>query len=677
MRALAASSIALLALAWLACSDAPRDAVPRAESDSGANQKASSEPVARRGPPLPAFEGATLDGQPLSLGSLLGKRLILFGFNPDREESRHLAAAMSAVASERAAHNFEIVAVAAAESPSAARSFLEAHGIDGPALYDPSGTLAGRLRIPNPVFLVFADAEGSILNQLSGFSAEPESAQQVERMLRDMLRLPTAESASAAPPGVRPNAPLFSATRMDGGAPFRLAEQAGRPTVLVFFLHTCPHCHSALRVYKDALATISEEKRPTLVGISVLDRPLSVDPMLKELGLDFFPVYVDPDSSIRSAYGALSGVPAIILIDAEGKIAGRTTGWRDDRDPPLARMRLAQIAGLPVPMLLHKTGYSGSEFCGVCHAQAEATWNLTNHASAYDTLVRHGADAKGECVSCHVVGFAKDGGYDLAHPEPALEDVGCETCHGRGGPHLSPDHVKDHQYEAACKTCHNPEHSLGFDYASFLPQVSHAANLQVLALPEAEREKLLTGRKKPRSNLLPTTADYVGSAACQSCHAQEHATWSQHPHANAHATLAAKGEAGNADCLVCHTTALGRPGGFAADAKAEDHPQLAAVGCESCHGPGGEHVKPESTKRGSIVSLGDKCDSCVILQICGSCHDDANDPGFEFEVLDKIEKQRHGTIEAGTGKPLGAKQAALPAATALGLLSHALAEPRS
>ena len=43
----------------------------------------------------------------------------------------------------------------------------------------------------------------------------------------------------------------------------------------------------------------------------------------------------------------------------------------------------------------------------------------------------------------------------------------------------------------------------------------------------------------------------------------------------------------------------------------------------------------------------------MILQICGGCHDDANDPGFEFEVLDKIEVQRHGTIEAGTGKPLG------------------------
>ena len=55
---------------------------------------------------------------------------------------------------------------------------------------------------------------------------------------------------------------------------------------------------------------------------------------------------------------------------------------------------------------------------------------------------------------------------------------------------------------------------------------------------------------------------------------------------------------------------------------------------------------------GSILSLGDKCDSCVILQICGRCHDDANDPGFEFEVQEKIDRIRHATIEAGTGKPL-------------------------
>ena len=39
----------------------------------------------------------------------------------------------------------------------------------------------------------------------------------------------------------------------------------------------------------------------------------------------------------------------------------------------------------------------------------------------------------------------------------------------------------------------------------------------------------------------------------------------------------------------------------------------------------------------------------MILQICGGCHDDANDPGFEFEVQEKIERQRHGTIPPSSG----------------------------
>ena len=82
-------------------------------------------------------------------------------------------------------------------------------------------------------------------------------------------------------------------------------------------------------------------------------------------------------------------------------------------------------------------------------------------------------------------------------------------------------------------------------------------------------------------------------------------------------------------------------GGFPADGKAALHPSLAGVGCESCHGPGGDHAAQGAPKRGSIVSLADKCDSCVILQVCGSCHDPANDPGFEYEVKQKIEAQRH------------------------------------
>ncbi len=256
-----------------------------------------------------------------------------------------------------------------------------------------------------------------------------------------------------------------------------------------------------------------------------------------------------------------------------------------------------------------------------------------------------------------MVGLGKSGGFDLATKSPELEDVGCESCHGRGGPHLSPDFVTANDYESACVACHDTKHSLGFDYASFVPQISHVANAAILALPAAERDKILAERGGVRKNLLPTSAEYVGSDACTSCHASEHETWASNPHAKAVATLEAKGEAANPECLACHTTAFGKPGGFPTDAAVGDHPDLAKVGCESCHGPGGNHVAEGAKKLGTIVSLGDKCDSCVILQICGSCHDDANDPGFNFEVQDKIDRVRHGTIEAGTGKPLDGKAA--------------------
>jgi len=146
-------------------------------------------------------------------------------------------------------------------------------------------------------------------------------------------------------------------------------------------------------------------------------------------------------------------------------------------------------------------------------------------------------------------------------------------------------------------------------------------------------------------------AAHVGSDACRSCHAEEFETWAAGPHAGATATLAKSGKDREQSCLKCHTTGFGRTGGFPPTGNPTDHPDLARVGCESCHGPGAEHVAESSVKRGSIVALGDKCESCVILQICGTCHDADNDPGFKFEVQRKIDEIRHGALASGSGHP--------------------------
>ncbi len=651
-------------------------------SEPAAATETSSVPAPpRQERPLPAFTGVTLDGEPFSVSDLLGRRALLFLFDPDAREAAAAAAAVRRVAAARGSHNFDVVGIALNAGAERTRAFAGEHDLDFRILDDPAAAIAIRIGLRAPVAMIGVDAEGYVPFAVMAPPPEtPDAAEIVESQLREALRLPPARVALEPTLGVRPEAPAFEAERLEGGERFALESLRGRPIVLIFFLSTCPHCHHALEFLKSELPKLPEEQRPQLIGVSVAGSPSAVADHMKEEGLDFFPVLLDLDGALRAKYGVVAGVPDTFVIDATGTIVSRIRGWRDDRDPALLRMRLARIAKQPVPLLLHSTGYSGSEACGVCHEKEHDTWSLSSHAQAFDTLVRHGADANPECVGCHVVGFGKPGGYTISPRTPDFENVGCETCHGRGGPHLSPGFVTAGHYEPVCVACHDQKHSLGFEYASFLPRISHAANAALAELPLEKRRALLAGRAGPRSGLLPTNADYVGSDACRSCHEKEFATWVASPHGNSFASLEAKGEANNPTCQRCHVTAQGLPGGFpaqASDATAKsseapaEYADLARVGCESCHGPGGAHVGENAPKIGTIVSLGDKCDSCVILQICGGCHDQDNDPGFEFAVQGKIEKQKHGTIEASATR--GAGSAATPGHESgmLGALDHA------
>jgi peroxiredoxin len=634
-------------------------AAPPAVAKTAAPDPAAKPVSARRARapgerPLPAFSGWTLDNQRFEVSSLLGRRLLLFFFNPEVKEASVVAQILQPIAALRGKHNFQIVGMAEASNRTRAAEFARSHGFDFPIVDDSSAAISQKLGLRVPVALLGVDAEGYVTFGLGQFAVdEPGAARAIEEQIREALRLPA--RAAEAEPGFAnlPPAPGFRAPQLYAKEDFDLAAQRGKPVILIFFLHTCPHCHELLGFLKEYLPKLPEDKRPQLVGLEISGRTESVREQLRTDGFDFFPVVFDPDGKIRAAYGVFAGVPDTFLIDAEGRIVHRLRGWERAQHEALLRMRLAKLGGAPVPMLLRSKGYSGNDVCGVCHELEHETWTYTKHATAFDTLVTHGADADPECIGCHVVGYDEPGGFKSARETPELEHVGCESCHGRGGPHLSPDFAKDGNYQTACGTCHNPTHSLGFEYASFLPRISHAANAAIAKLPPEQKRERLAALGAKRKDLLPTNAVYVGSEACRGCHPAEHETWSHSPHANAVETLAAVRKQANPDCLHCHTTGFGRPGGFPEKALPAQHPDLAAVGCESCHGPGGDHVAEGATRIGTIVSLGDKCDSCVILQICGACHDDANDPGFDFEVKQKIEKQRHGTLEPGTGKPKG------------------------
>ncbi len=641
-------------------------------------QAPATPPPPRREPPLPGFEGVTLDGKPLTARDLLGRRALLFFFNPDVAEAGPAADAVARIAGESAANNFAIFGVALGKGGSRAREFATQHRLDFPIVDDASGGVAASLQLRAPVALIGADGDGYVVFVHGGISPGdvPDAAAAVETQLRESLRLPALAQTSLEPTlGTRSPAPAFSAERLEGGGRIDLASLRGKPVVLVFFLYTCPHCHHALAFMKTELAKIPEAARPALIGVSVSGSASAVQAQLKSDGLDFFPVVVDNDHALRTAYGVMGGVPDIFVIDAQGGVVVRVQGWRDDRDPALMRMWLAKLAGQPVPMLLHATGYSGSDACGVCHEAETTTWLLTQHASAFDTLVRHSAAAKPDCVGCHVVGFEKTGGYTISPPATHLEDVGCESCHGRGGPHLS---ARTSFARGTTSRC-----------ASAATTRSTRSASRTRSSCPGSRTPRTRGSQRCRSRRSRSCSPSAARRAGRCCQ-QRPPTSARRPAAPATrrssrpgrssrtptslASLEKKGATQKLDCLSCHTTAMGRPGGFPKDGKPADHADLARVGCESCHGPGGDHVKPDAPRVGTIVSLTDKCGSCVILQICGTCHDDENDPGFEFEVEKKIEAQKHGTIEPSATR--GAEPSAardVPSASWVGSLERGFA----
>jgi hypothetical protein len=111
----------------------------------------------------------------------------------------------------------------------------------------------------------------------------------------------------------------------------------------------------------------------------------------------------------------------------------------------------------------------------------------------------------------------------------------------------------------------------------------------------------------------PSGATYVGAEACSNCHPSAFETWQGSKHAHALDSLLPDERFLDPDCLQCHSTGMGFRSGYAGKDKT---PALARVGCESCHGPGSEHVaKFGRSKLATQVQ-------------CLQCHDAENSPHF-------------------------------------------------
>jgi len=132
---------------------------------------------------------------------------------------------------------------------------------------------------------------------------------------------------------------------------------------------------------------------------------------------------------------------------------------------------------------------------------------------------------------------------------------------------------------------------------------------------------------------------FVGDETCRDCHEAAFPIWEKSKHHDALATLEKKGKALHLDCVGCHVTGWQQPSGVCRIDKLEGHGQ---VGCESCHGPGSNHV--EDPQKSNIANLKSP-------QVCVGCHDHENSPSFDFEkYLAQITGKGHGDGTRAEGK---------------------------
>lgn len=115
----------------------------------------------------------------------------------------------------------------------------------------------------------------------------------------------------------------------------------------------------------------------------------------------------------------------------------------------------------------------GSASCKECHSKHFDFWQLTAHARAFETLQHKNQANNTECIACHRTLEPKKqkilpkNKTFLLNLTDNLKNVGCESCHGAGGSHVTdPSKYKMVRavLESTCRTCHTEERDDSFDY---------------------------------------------------------------------------------------------------------------------------------------------------------------------------------------------------------------------
>jgi predicted CXXCH cytochrome family protein len=115
--------------------------------------------------------------------------------------------------------------------------------------------------------------------------------------------------------------------------------------------------------------------------------------------------------------------------------------------------------------------------CEPCHSEMVKKWKTTDHAKAYDTLVKKSKNFDPKCLACHTTRFEQPEGFSMKQQQMELVNIQCESCHGFAKEHLSdmkPIPTKKPGI-ALCIKCHTADRCPNFerDAAKVMEKIKH------------------------------------------------------------------------------------------------------------------------------------------------------------------------------------------------------------
>jgi cytochrome c biogenesis protein CcmG, thiol:disulfide interchange protein DsbE len=172
--------------------------------------------------------------------------------------------------------------------------------------------------------LASADPDGSSPLPTTGAGASAPSTGGAGTVLHG-TSLPQFDRTTATDPAVGMTAPRVTATGSDGQP---VVIGPGRPTIVLFLAHWCPHCQAEVPVVQDWVDGGHLPAAIDLVSVSTAIDPAAPNyPPEAWLSREGWtaPVIVDGDRRVATAYG-LSAFPYWTVLDAQGRVVLRLTG---------------------------------------------------------------------------------------------------------------------------------------------------------------------------------------------------------------------------------------------------------------------------------------------------------------------------------------------------------------